>query len=110
MKDCGFADGRDCKGTEMSIGARYFFGNFAMFGSVINISENCICISTKMCVPLNSIIQIIISSKKEIFNIPVKVDKYFKKDNRYDIMKVNLLNVSKEYVELLKNVSPSCVV
>jgi len=34
---------------------------------------------------------IIISSKREVINVPVRVSKYFKKNGRYDTMNVNVL-------------------
>jgi hypothetical protein len=105
MVSCEFKGERGCKETEVSIDARYFFGRILAFGAVKNLSESCMCINTKFCVPLNSVMQIIIPSKKENFSVPVKVSKYSKKDGRYDTMNVNVLNASNEYVELIKNIS-----
>jgi hypothetical protein len=109
MKDCEITEERGCKETEVSIDARYFYGRILAFGAVKNLSESCMCINTKYCVPLNSVMQIIIRSKKENFSVPVRVCKYFKKNGRYDTISVNVLNASNEYVELVKNISPAPV-
>lgn len=64
-----------------------------------DISEECICISTKYTFPLNSRVELLIPHKSKIMGILTRVNRYEHIDSLYDIMSVQVLNSSQEYLE-----------
>jgi hypothetical protein len=106
MAVCEYALKRGCKKIHYNVGARNFFGFFSSFGTVKNLSGNCICIDSKMCLPLNSTIQLHIPSKENTLNVSVRVEKYINAAGFHDTLTGKVLNPSKEYLEFVENFSP----
>jgi hypothetical protein len=70
-------------------------------GTVTNLSEKNMFLKTAMCVPDGSQLEILICSQKEILKIPARVVRKEKTNNTYKGMGLELLNLSKGYLELL---------
>ena len=107
MESCDYTGTRECKKINVNVGARNFFGNFLSFGTVTYLSKNCICLNTKMCLPLNSTIQLHFPSKENILHVPAKVSNYSSAHDFHDITRVEVLNPSREYFEFVENVTPT---
>ncbi len=99
MGSCEYVNEQACKQTSLKINARYFFGNTLALGDITNITDCCICISTKYCIPLNSIIKLFVPYKTNVLDIPVRVSRYLNRDSLHDVMCVDVLNPSKEYTD-----------
>ncbi len=99
MGNCWFTGTRDCKKISAKVNVRYFWANKLALGNVTDISRNCMCISTKFCIPLNSKVELLIPLKKSILTILARVCSYKHSDSLHDTMYVEVLNSSPEYLE-----------
>lgn len=84
---------------------RYFRGNLFTLGNVIGISESCICIKTKFCLPLNSIFELLLPWKRTVLDLPVRVSGFTHSNTLHDTMSVDVVNPSKEYSDFVENYS-----
>jgi hypothetical protein len=107
MECCKHSGTRECRKIRVSLDARYFFGNLLSLGDVMNITEDCMCISTMMVIPLNSIIELLIPLNKDIMSVPVRVCKFADIESSYSTMSVEILKPSKKYLEFVGSYSPS---
>jgi len=89
-----------------NIEARTFFGDINYFGLVTNVSDHHICIKTKICLPLNSKIQLFIPSHKKILNISGEVGDYSRTDSCFNTLRVRVLNPTREYFEYIRTFTP----
>lgn len=96
---CEFQGDKCCKKTSMKVDARYFWGSSLALGSVTHISKNCMCINTKYSIPLKSMINLFLPSKKKVLDIPVRIDSYTDANSHLDIMRVEVINPSYDYLE-----------
>ena len=105
MEKCGYRDTRKCRKNQEQFDVKYFFGNTLCRGNVTELSENCICIDTKMCLPLNAKVELIIPSKAEVLNVHGKVRRVLLQmtDEISDSMSVEVLNPSSKYFNLVNS-------
>lgn len=89
------------------IEATFFFGNTVCPGTVTNISEYGMCVDTRMFLPFDAHSEILISLKNEALNIPVSVKRVVMTDSFYDTMGLEVLNPTREYLELIENLKRS---
>ena len=72
-------------------------------GSLVNISENGMLISTSMCPPIRAKFEVSIPIGDEVLKVPVKVRRETKKDNVYDSVGLEVLNPPKKYLEFISD-------
>jgi hypothetical protein len=89
------------------IEAKFFFGNTLCSGIVTNVSECGMCIDTKMFLPFDANIELLISLENEVLNVPVSVKRVVMTDSFYDTMGLEVLNQSREYLKLVENLRSS---
>lgn len=99
MENCWFTGTRDCQQIASKVDVRFFWGKKLALGNVTEISENCMCINTHYCFPLNSSIELLVPFKKNILTIPVRVGSYRHTDSLHDTMYVEVLNPDRKYLE-----------
>jgi hypothetical protein len=109
MKGCEHIGDRICKPINSKVRARYFFGNMLVLGNITNITESCMCITTKYRIPLNSIIELLIPLDKNTINIIVRINRYdnINSISLNDSMTVEILDPSDEYLQFVGSFSPA---
>jgi hypothetical protein len=107
MECCKHSGTSECRKIRVNLNARYFFGNLLSLGDVLNITEDCMCINTRMVLPINSVIELLIPSKKDIMSVPVRVCKFDGLESSYSTMSVEILKPSEQYLEFVGSCSPS---
>jgi hypothetical protein len=82
---------------------KFFFGNSLCSGTAINLSEKGLCFTTSMFLTPNSKIDIILSNKDTFISIPIRVVWIENTDSFFDTVGVEVLDTSKDYMELIDN-------
>ena len=98
---CEFKGEKGCKKTSLKLNAGYFFGSSLALGNITDISKSCMCINTRYCMPLSSMIKLFLTFKRNVLDISVKVNKFAHLNRLHDIMSVEVLNPSKEYIDFV---------
>ncbi len=83
--------------------AEFFWGDEASIGTVTDLSENGMLVSTKTCPPVRSKFEISISLQEDMLKIPVKVRRLVKIDNSYDAVGLEILNPPRRYLDYVNN-------
>ncbi len=100
---------RACKRIPASIKVEFCCGNKDYSGTITNLSENGMFISTRdISFPFESKFEIAIPLEEEVLNIPVKISRLLKTGDIYDGMGVVILNIPKKYLELLIKLNLGC--
>ena len=87
-----------------SLEVRFFLGNSLCKGFMKNLSENGMCIKTRLCFPFESRFELLIPLKEKIMDVAVKVSRVKKTVDFYDTMGVEVLNQPKEYLEFVNSI------
>jgi Tfp pilus assembly protein PilZ len=74
-------------------------------GILTNISEKGMFISTPICFPLDSRLNILINSNKEMLNIPVRIRWIRKSTDKYDGIGVEVLELTNKYLEFVSGIN-----
>jgi Tfp pilus assembly protein PilZ len=74
-------------------------------GLLTNISEKGMFISTPICFPLDSRLNMLINSNKEILNIPVRVRWMRKSTDMYDGIGVEVLELTNKYLNFVRSIN-----
>ena len=74
-------------------------------GILTNISEKGMFISTPICFPLDSRLNILIHTNKEMLNIPVRVRWIRKSTDIYDGIGVEVLELTNNYLEFVRSIN-----
>jgi len=91
---------RDFKRIYTSLESHYL--DIRCIGTVTNISGNGMFIkSPKIIFPLNLQFEISLSFKEEMLNVPVIIKRLSKSNGYFDGMGVQIMNIQKNYLELL---------
>ena len=106
MEDCEFGRERYCNKISLKVDARFFWAKMLALGDVTGISKNCICINTRFCFPLDSLIELFLPFKRKVLDLSVRVDKFRRKNSIHETMCVEVLNPSKEYLDFVYDFSP----
>ncbi len=106
MEDCEFRRERYCNKISLKVDTRFFWANMLALGDVTGISKNCICINTRFCFPLDSLIELFLPFKRKVINLSVRVDRFKRKNSLHETMCVEVLNRSKEYLDFVYDLSP----
>jgi hypothetical protein len=72
---------------------------------VNEISEGCMCIETDCFIPLNSKIELMIPFKIHTLNVPVRVKGHLHTECQHDVMNVEVLKPSREYLDFVNSIS-----
>jgi len=105
MEDCEFRREKYCNKISLKVDARFSSAKMLNLGDVKGISKNCICISTKFCFPLDSLIELFVPFKRKAIDLTVRVDRFKRKNRLHEIMCVEVLNPSKEYIDFVYDFS-----
>jgi hypothetical protein len=83
---------------------RLFCGSLITKGIVTNLSENGMFISTEMCFPVNSVLEMIVLLKREVLKFPIKVRRTVKIEDSSNCngMGVELLSPPPTYLKFVK--------
>jgi hypothetical protein len=102
---CEFKEDNGCKGISSKVNVRYFCCNSLCSANVNEISEGCMCIDTDCYVPLNSEIELLIPVKKNTLNVPVRVKGHLNTVCQHDVMRVEVLKPSREYLDFVDSIN-----
>jgi hypothetical protein len=95
---------RDFERMTTTLRVNFSLNNEVNSGTITNLSNNGMFISTNMCLPLKSNFSIFIPLDDGVLDLPAKVRRLTKKDNDYDGMGVELLSPETRYLELLNSI------
>ncbi|MBI5408568.1 MAG: PilZ domain-containing protein [Nitrospirae bacterium] len=84
-----------------NLSARFFYGNMFYTGTILNLSEKGMFISTRRCLPCESMFVIIIRSESKLMQVVARVKRLAKDNGHYGGMGVELLNATVEYSEFI---------
>ena len=88
------------------IEAKLFCGNMFYAGTVLNVSIEGMHINTKSCFPIGTSIVIIFRQGKNLLQISTKVKSLTRTNGCYEGMDVEVLNLSKNYLDYVNSLSP----
>ncbi len=89
---------RSCERIPGIVKARFFCGNSLYNGTITNLSEKGMCISTGMCLPYNSMFEVLIPLKENVLEVPAKVIWVKETNSTYDTMGVTLIEPPENYL------------
>ncbi len=92
-----------CRQTNTKVGAKIYFGTISSFGVISHITERCMCIDTRMCLPLHTLMHLFIHSNKDTLHVPVQVSNCSREDGLHSTLMVEVLNASMEYLDFVGN-------
>jgi hypothetical protein len=82
---------------------RCSWGSLHNLGQVTDISQNCMCIKTKYCIPLASMIHLYLKFRKKGLHITVRVKSFSDSDSLFDTISVEVLNPPEEYLGIVNS-------
>ena len=83
------------------INVRFFSEKTEYLGTVTNLSEKGMFISSKVSFPLEPQLKILIPLKEEILNIPVQIRRLKKSGDMYNGIGVEILNPPQNYLDFV---------
>ncbi len=92
---------RNFKRISASVDARFLYGDMFYSGTILNLSEKGMFISTKICLPSSSIFVLIVRIKDDLLKVHARVKWVTKMNDYYDGMGVEILNPQKKYLEFI---------
>ncbi len=98
---------RACKRVKSDISLRFFCGDSIhslYYGTLTDLSERGMHISTGSCFPSETKIELIICMRDDILHIPAKVCRVARKDNYYNAMGLEVLSESSSYTDFLASI------
>lgn len=96
---------KDCKNVQSRIDGQFFCFNTLYTATVNEISECCMCINTTFFIPLNSRIELLIPFKVHTLSVPVRVKGHLLTVCEHDVMSVEVLKPSREYLDFVKSIN-----
>lgn len=84
-----------------NINARFFYGNMFYTGNILNISEKGMFISTRRCLPCDSMFVIIVRLEDKLLKVVAKVKRLTKGNGYHNGMGVELLYTSVGYLDFV---------
>lgn len=82
---------------------RLCFENDINTGALINLSPKGMLINTKVCFPLKTQFEVLLSLEDDIIKVPVQVARLSKKDNVYSGIGVEIVEPHAKYLEFVEN-------
>ena len=92
---------KSCERIPGSLEARFFCGNSLYNGTITNLSEKGMCISTGMCLPYNSMFEVLIPLKEKVMEVLAKVRWVKETNGKYDTMGVELMKPPENYLDFV---------
>ena len=92
---------RSCERISGNVEARFFCSNSLYNGTITNLSEKGMCISTGMCLPYNSMFEVLIPLKENVLEVPAKVIWVKETNSKYDTMGVKLMEPPENYLDFV---------
>ena len=89
--------------VESNLKSRFFYGNMFFAGTIENISEKGMFISSDTCLPEGSFFVVILREGEKLIKVIAKVKRNCKTEDVFDGMGVELLSPSKSYLEYVDN-------
>ena len=86
---------------------KFYSGTSLHSGIIMNLSEKGLLINTKMTLPLQSKLEILIPLKEEILKVQAMIKNIRKAGKIYNGIGVELLNPTKNYFKLINNLKTS---
>ncbi|GEM_PF-1189283 len=96
------AEKRACMRISANLQARLFYGNLIYTGTVTNLSEKGMFVSTKVRFPVNSVCIMLVLVNEQVVKIPVKVKRSVAPEGGYSPdcgMGVELVNAPQNYLD-----------
>jgi hypothetical protein len=94
------------KKIPVEIEARLFCGNMFYAGTVLNISIEGMHINTQSCLPSGASFVTIIRNGRDLMQVNTKVKRLTRTNGCYDGMDVEILNLSKNFLDYVNSLSP----
>ncbi len=80
-----------------NISVRYYFNNIFYTGTILNISESGLFLSTRKCLPLDSFFVVIVNTENKILKLIARVKRVTKNTCECDGLGISLLEPPNEY-------------
>ena len=90
-----------------NINARFFYDNMFYTGSILNLSERGLFLSTKRCLPSDSMFVIIIRLEEKYLKLVAKVKRLAQGEGYYNGMGVEILTTSVSYLNFIRDLKVS---
>ncbi len=94
---------RACERIPVSIETTFLSEDSLYHGIVTNLSKKGMCINMGMRILIKSSVELLIIFKENGLRIPAKVKRIEMADSLYDTIGVEILNLSKKYLEFLES-------
>lgn len=92
---------RSSERISINLEIRFLYGNLFYTGFMKNLSENNMLISTRKCLPRESLFMVLFRMSGKLLKAVVRVKRLTKKDTVYEGMGVEIVHPSKDYLELV---------
>ncbi len=99
-----FNERRSCERIPTNMYARFFYGNMFYSGTVLNVSDNGMFISTKRFLPDDAIFVVIIRLENELLKVIAKVNRIALTSGNSAGIGVTLLSPSRNYLDLVGSI------
>ncbi|RJQ50017.1 MAG: hypothetical protein C4538_01025 [Nitrospiraceae bacterium] len=86
-----------------NINARFFYGNIFYTGNILNLSEKGMFISTRRCLPSDSMFVVIVRLEDKLLKVVAKVKRLTKGSGYHNGMGVELVYTSVGYLEFVSS-------
>jgi hypothetical protein len=94
-------DKRTFKRIPANIKVKFFSGTTVHNGTITNLSEKGMFISTEVSFPLKPQLEVLIPLKKELLKVPVEIRSFGMSDDMYSGIGVQLLKQSRNYLTFI---------
>ncbi len=85
----------------INLSARFPCANSFCPGTITDLSESGLFISTDLCFPIDAKIDVLIRLKNEILKLPVRIVRIVKSGYKYSGMGVRILSIPQQYLEFV---------
>ncbi len=92
---------RTCERIRTNMYARFFYGNLFYSGSILNVSDSGMFISTKRILPVDAIFVVIIRLEHELLKVIARVNRITSTSGNTTGIGVTLLSPSRSYLDLI---------
>jgi hypothetical protein len=96
-----FVERRAFERIPASVGVRFFYGNMFYSGTISNLSENGMFISTRRYIPTKTMFVVVIRAGNELLKVLAKANRVIKTNGSRDGIGVEILEPSTEYLEFV---------
>ena len=87
----------------VNISVRYYFNNMFYTGTILNISESGLFLSTRKCLPSDSFFVVIVNTENKLLKLIARVKRVTKKTGECDGVGIALLEPPNEYHLFVKD-------